>query len=117
VPHFLCETTCRKDRFYRFLYGVSIFINAIYFALRVFYIVTGRVKVSKPSNASGETLKEIERQNNVALLYSSIVLVAEFGGFVLVHIGQQMFTRQKTKFTTMNADNVERMEHVRILFS
>jgi hydrogenase maturation factor len=113
VPHFLCETTCSKDRFYRFLYGLSVFINVLYFALRIFYIITGKVKVSKPSNASEGTLAQIERQNNVALLYSTIVLVAEFGGFVLVHVGQQMFFRQKTKFTKMNVDNVERMDHVR----
>lgn len=114
VPHYLAETTLHKDRLFRYLYGISIFINVVYFALRIVYIVTGKVKVRPPDGetATEEQLQAVEDQNAWAIVYSSIVLVAEFGGFILVHVGQQMFTRQKTKFAKMSPENVAKMSQV-----
>ena len=103
----------RKDRTFKFLYVISILINVAYFALRIVYIVTGRVKVTAPANASQSQLDAAATQRSAAVVYSIIVLVAELGGFVLVHVGQQMFTRQQTQFATMTPDNVSKMAQVR----
>ena len=113
LPHYLCETTYKKDRLFRVLYAISVLINVAYFAVRVAYIVTGRVKVTAAADATDQELSRVQRQNDAAVIYSSLVLVAELGGFVLVHLGQQMFTRQRTKFTTMTDDNVARLRTVR----
>jgi hydrogenase maturation factor len=113
VPHYLSRTTLHKDRLFRYLYVISILINFIYFAVRVFYIWSGRVKVTAPSNASMKELKAANAQNGAAMIYSAIVLVAELGGFVLVHVGQQMFTKQKTNFAKMTTDNIAKMAKVR----
>lgn len=114
VPHYLCETSYKKDRLFRVLYALSVLINAAYFAVRIAYIVTGRVKVTAAIDANDKELSRVARQNDAALIYSILVLVAELGGFVLVHLGQQMFTRQRTNFTTMTDDNVARMRTVRL---
>ena len=115
VPHFLSKTTLHRDKLFRALYGISLIVNVAYFALRIAYIVTGRVKVQAPPDATDAMLARIERQNSAAVVYSIIVLVAEVGGFILVHIGQQMFIKQKTQFAKMTPGNVTRMAQVRHL--
>ena len=102
---------------FKALYIISILVNVAYFAIRIVYIVTGRVKVSAPEDASESQLDAVATQNKSAVIYSSIVLVAELGGFVLVHVGQQMFTRQRTQFAEMTADNVSKMAQVRSRFT
>lgn len=112
VPHYLSDTQYIQNKTFRRLFGLSIFFSFVYFALRVVYIAMGKVKVAVPADSSAETLREVDRQNRAALVYSTIILCAELGGFILVHVGQQMFTRQKTKFTRMPDLNVERMKQV-----
>lgn len=96
MPHYLAKTTLHKDRLFRVLYALSILVNLAYFVIRIVYIITGRVKVRAPDedNATDANLAAVRRQNSAAIAYSIVVLIAEFGGFVLVHAGQQMFTRQ-----------------------
>lgn len=112
VPHYLSKTTYIQNHTFRRLFGLSIFFSFVYFALRVVYIAMNNVKVAVPADSTPETLRLVERQNRVALLYSTIILCAELGGFILVHVGQQMFTRQKTKFGKMPDVNVEKMKQV-----
>eukprot|EP00892_Ulva_mutabilis_P010707 jgi/Ulvmu1/8008/UM004_0244.1 len=112
VPHYLSKTIYRQDRTFRWLFAFSVLFSVAYFAVRVVYIVTGKVKVGLPADASSDQIKSINRQNQSAIIYSSIVLVAEFGGFLLIHLGQQMFTRQHTRFGKMTDANVERMKLV-----
>lgn len=114
VPHYLSKTTYIQNHTFRRLFGLSIFFSFTYFALRVVYIAMNKVKVVRPPpDSSADTLREIDRQNRAALLYSTIILCAELGGFILVHVGQQMFTKQKTKFGKMPDANVEKMKQVR----
>lgn len=112
VPHYLSKTIYQQDRTFRWLFAFSVLFSVAYFAVRVVYIVTGRVKVGMTADASPEQIRNVNRQNNSAIIYSSIVLVAEFGGFLLTHLGQQMFTRQRTRFGKMTDTNVERMKQV-----
>ena len=113
VPHYLSKTTYIQNHTFRRLFGLSIFFSFTYFALRVVYIAMNKVKVVvNPDNASAEALRDVERQNRAALVYSTIILFAELGGFILVHVGQQMFTRQKTKFGKMPDVNVAKMKQV-----
>ena len=112
VPHYLSKTTLHKDRLFRIMYVLSVLVNIAYFALRLVYICTGRVKVAAPEDASQSELDAAEKQNDSALTYSIIVLVAELGGFVLVHAGQQMFTKQRTQFAKMTDENVAKMDEV-----
>lgn len=112
VPHYLSKTIYRQDRTFRWLFAFSVLFSMAYFAVRIVYIVTGKVKVGLPADATAEQIRTISRQNQSATVYSSIVLVAEFGGFLLIHLGQQMFTRQRTRFGKMTDANVERMKLV-----
>lgn len=112
VPHYLSKTTYIQNHTFRRLFGLSIFFSFTYFALRVVYIAMNKVMVVRPENATPEALRDIERQNRAALVYSTIILCAELGGFILVHVGQQMFTRQKTKFGKMPDANAEKMKQV-----
>jgi hypothetical protein len=45
--------------------------------------------------------------------WSCVVLAAEVGGFILVHISQQMFKRQDTKFYPLTDEHVQRLQDVR----
>jgi hypothetical protein len=45
--------------------------------------------------------------------WSCCVLAAEIGGFILVHISQQMFTRQDTKFYPLPPEHVQKLRDVR----
>lgn len=103
MPHYLAKTTLHKDRLFRVLYALSILVNLAYFVIRIVYIITGRVKVRAPDedNATDANLAAVRRQNSAAIAYSIVVLIAEFGGFVLVHAGQQMFTRQVRIFRSI----------------
>ena len=112
MPHYLSKTTYIQNHTFRRLFGLSIFFSFTYFALRVVYIAMNKVMVVRPENVTPEALRDIERQNRAALVYSTIILCAELGGFILVHVGQQMFTRQKTKFGKMPDANVEKMKQV-----
>jgi hypothetical protein len=115
APYYLSNTTFIQNHTFRRLFGLSIFFSFAYFALRVVYIAMNKVKVAVPADSSAETLREVDRQNRAALVYSTIILCAELGGFILVHVGQQMFTRQTTKFTKMPDVNVEKMKQVSLL--
>lgn len=115
VPHYLSKTMYRQDRTFCWLFAFSVLFSVAYFAIRVVYIVTERVKVGMTSDATPEQIRNVKRQNDSAIIYSSIVLVAEFGGFLLTHLGQQMFTRQRTRFGKMTDANVERMKQVQPL--
>lgn len=44
--------------------------------------------------------------------WSIIVLAAEIGGFILVHLSQQMFIRQDTKFFEMEPERINQLREV-----
>ena len=58
-------------------------------------------------------IKEIMDTHTYSYWWSIIVLAAEIGGFVLVHLSQQMFIRQDTKFYEMAPDRVAQLKKVR----
>jgi hypothetical protein len=60
-------------------------------------------------------IREIMATHTYSYWWSLIVLAAEIGGFVLVHLSQQMFIRQDTKFYEMTEKNLERVTQVRML--
>ena len=47
-----------------------------------------------------------------SLWWSIVVFVAEIGGFVLTHIGQQMFWKQDTHFRVMSTFTKEQLQKV-----
>lgn len=114
IPHFLSKTTLKPNHRFRILFVLSVIVSFLYFAVRVIYLATGRGKFQIPPGATAEERARLEAVNTgYSLWWSCVVLIAELGGFVLVHVGQQMFTKQKTKFTIMTEENVARMEQVR----
>ncbi len=113
IPHYLSKTSYHADRLFRVLYALSLLISVAYVAIRVVYIATGRVNIRPPEDANDRELANVERQNRVAVVYSIIVLVAEIGGIVLIHAGQQMFTRQRTLFAEVTPSNVQRLSEAR----
>lgn len=48
--------------------------------------------------------------------WSIVVLAAEIGGFILVHLSQQMFIRQDTKFYEMAPERVNQLREVLIKY-
>lgn len=73
---------------------------------------TGRVQILAAPPEEDDSDSNVDLQNRTALVYSIVVLVAELGGFVLVHAGQQMFWRQRTKWALMDERNVAGMREV-----
>jgi hypothetical protein len=58
-------------------------------------------------------IREIMATATYSWWWSLVVLAAEIGGFVLVHLSQQMFIRQDTKFYEMTPDRVQQLAKVR----
>lgn len=58
-------------------------------------------------------IREIMDTHTYSYWWSLIVLAAEIGGFVLVHLSQQMFIRQDTRFYEMSPDRVRQLKQVR----
>ena len=56
--------------------------------------------------------KEID-EDTYSYWWSCVVLLAEIGGFILVHISQQMFVRQDTKFYPLPPQHVQKLRDVR----
>lgn len=58
-------------------------------------------------------IREIMATHTYSWWWSLIVLAAEIGGFVLVHLSQQMFIRQDTKFYKLDDSRVKHLKQVR----
>jgi hypothetical protein len=65
--------------------------------------------LSRPALAS---VKRIIDEDTYSYWWSCCVLAAEIGGFILVHLSQQMFVRQDTKFYEMPPDRVAQLRNV-----
>lgn len=83
--------------------------------------VSGSNNVISPGDIKDDVqfkgIKEIMDTHTYSYWWSIIVLAAEIGGFVLVHLSQQMFIRQDTKFYEMQPERVDRLREVRIRLS
>lgn len=64
-------------------------------------------------NPRYEVLRRIVEDNTYSFWWSCCVLAAEIGGFILVHMSQQMFKRQDTKFFEMSPERVAQLREVR----
>lgn len=64
------------------------------------------------SNPRYEVLRRIVEDNTYSFWWSCCVLAAEIGGFILVHLSQQMFCRQDTKFFEMSPERVAQLREV-----
>ena len=62
-----------------------------------------------------EALNNSINDNTYSYWWSCCVLAAEIGGFILVHISQQMFVRQDTKFYPLPPEHVAQLRDVRPL--
>jgi hypothetical protein len=58
-------------------------------------------------------LKGIVGDETYSFWWSCCVLAAEIGGFILVHVSQQMFIRQDTKFYPLPPEHVQNLRDVR----
>lgn len=58
-------------------------------------------------------LNRVIEDETYSYWWSCVVLAAEIGGFILVHISQQMFVRQDTKFYPLPAEHVQKLRDVR----
>lgn len=58
-------------------------------------------------------VKSFIDEDTYSYWWSCCVLAAEIGGFLLVHISQQMFIRQDTKFYPMPPETVNRLREAR----
>jgi hypothetical protein len=58
-------------------------------------------------------LKRIVGDETYSFWWSCCVLAAEIGGFILVHVSQQMFIRQDTKFYPLPPEHVQNLRDVR----
>lgn len=63
-------------------------------------------------NPRYEVLRKIVEDNTFSYWWSCFVLAAEIGGFILVHLSQQMFKRQDTKFFEMSPERVAQLREV-----
>ena len=63
-------------------------------------------------NPRYEVLRRIVEDNTYNFWWSCLVLAAEIGGFILVHLSQQMFCRQDTKFFEMSPERVAQLREV-----
>jgi hypothetical protein len=57
-------------------------------------------------------VKGIVERSTYSYWWSCCVLAAEIGGFILVHVSQQMFVRQDTKFYEMPPERVAQLREV-----
>ena len=64
-------------------------------------------------NPRYEVLRRIVADNTYSFWWSCCVLAAEIGGFILVHLSQQMFCRQDTKFFEMSPERVAQLREAR----
>lgn len=58
-------------------------------------------------------LRRVIDDETYSYWWSCVVLAAEIGGFILVHISQQMFVRQDTKFYPLPLEHVQKLRDVR----
>jgi hypothetical protein len=58
-------------------------------------------------------LKRVIDDETYSYWWSCVVLAAEIGGFILVHVSQQMFIRQDTKFYPLPPEHVQHLRDVR----
>jgi hypothetical protein len=58
-------------------------------------------------------IKQLVDDYTYSYWWSCVVLAAEIGGFVLVHLSQQMFIRQDTKFFEMAPERIQQLRDVR----
>lgn len=68
-----------------------------------------------PGDVTGDEFKgirEIMQTHTYSYWWSLFVLAAEIGGFILVHLSQQMFIRQDTKFYEMAPDRLNQLREV-----
>jgi hypothetical protein len=61
-----------------------------------------------------EGMKRVVDRETYSYWWSCIVLAAEIGGFILVHLSQQMFVRQDTKFYPLPPEHVQKLRDVRL---
>lgn len=57
-------------------------------------------------------IKELMDAFTYSYWWSIVVLAAEIGGFILVHLSQQMFIRQDTKFYEMAPERINQLREV-----
>lgn len=114
VPHYFAKTTTRPNYLYRFLYALSIVASLIYIGVRVYYIASGRSSLRIPRNVLGNqaVIQDLRDGFTYSYAWSTVVLLAEIGGFILVHVGQQMFTRQDTTFEPMTEAAVQKLRQI-----
>jgi hypothetical protein len=60
-------------------------------------------------------IKELLDAFTYSYWWSIVVLAAEIGGFILVHLSQQMFIRQDTKFFEMAPERVNQLREVKFI--
>ena len=65
------------------------------------------------NKVTGCLLLQIVDDDTYSYWWSCCVLAAEIGGFILVHISQQMFVRQDTKFYPLPPEHVQKLRDVR----
>ena len=100
VPHYLARTTVKTNTGFMLLFSLSVMLSIIYFVIRCIFLI--------------EVTDEYEANtSSYSLAWSIIVMFAELGGFILTHIGQQMFWKQHTTFTPMSTFMKHKMESVR----
>jgi len=100
VPHFLAKTIIRTNRPFMVLFALSVALSVVYFAIRILFLI--------------QVTDEYRRNtSSFSMPWSIVVMVAELGGFILTHVGQQMFWKQDTIFKPMSTFMRNKMESVR----
>ena len=82
--------------------------------------VDGENNVIEPEDIDAiefKGIKQLFEDFTYSYWWSIVVLAAEIGGFILVHLSQQMFIRQDTKFFEMAPERINQLREVRHICS
>lgn len=74
--------------------------------------VNGVIDPSDVEAIEFKGIKQLMEAFTYSYWWSIVVLAAEIGGFILVHLSQQMFIRQDTKFFEMAPERINQLREV-----